>query len=182
MDLIADALLLAGAVTAALYCWVLSKRVKGLNNLDSGLGSAIAALSTQVNDMQAALKATQAVTGSSITEMEELAERAERAAGQLKLMLATVQEEKDTADHQPSPVRKFPQKKRQKRKVQSKPEPVLDEFDDGVADIEDYQQDVAPTRAEQLQKSIAERISERDEASSREELVQALQSILAAQK
>jgi len=106
MDLIADALLLAGALSAAFYCWALSRRVKSLNDLDKGVGSAIANLSSQVGEMQTALKATQSVTGASIAEMEELAERAERAAENLRLMLATVQEDKAEVETLPRKTRR----------------------------------------------------------------------------
>ena len=42
MDLIADSLLIGGAIAAAFYCWVLSVRVRSLKDLDKGLGGAIA--------------------------------------------------------------------------------------------------------------------------------------------
>jgi len=144
MDLIADALLLAGALSAAFYCWALSRRVKSLNDLDKGVGSAIANLSSQVGEMQTALKATQSVTGASIAEMEELAERAERAAENLRLMLATVQEDK--------------------------------------AEVAKKEREKTDSPARQLQKDVVEKMLDRDEDRSREQLVEALQSILAASK
>ncbi len=174
MDLIADVLLLAGAFTAALYCWVLSKRVKGLNDLDTGLGSAVASLSSQVNGMQTALKATQAVTGSSIAEMEELAERAEKAAERLNLMLATVQEEKEEPSRKSSRVRKFPSP--------SKADDSSNLDLKQTKSTGDVEKEEEPTRAEKLQKEVVERITGRDDQGSRDELVQALQSILAASK
>ena len=178
MDMIADALLLAGAITAALYCWVLAKRVKGLNDLDTGLGSAIANLSSQVNDMQAALKTTQSVTGSTISEMEELADRAERAAEKLKLMLATVQEDNEAPARRTARVRKFPKAAR----TEQTPEP------EEVKPVEQEEQPAkaepvkAGTPAQKLQKEVAEKLLNRDQDNTRDELVQALQSILAASK
>ena len=55
MTLIADGLLIAGALAAAFYCWILSSRVKSLKDLDSGLGAAIAGLSQKVDDMHLSL-------------------------------------------------------------------------------------------------------------------------------
>lgn len=187
MDLIADALLLAGALTAAVYCWVLSKRVKGLNDLDTGLGSAIASLSSQVSEMQTALKAAQSVTGTTVTDMEALAERAEKAAENLKLMLATVQEDKEAAPRKSARVRKFPKpaapvaepEVSQAPMEPEKPEPKPVSAPVEVKETPEIEEN---TPAEKLQKDIADKISNRQEESSREELVQALQSILAASK
>jgi len=182
MDLIADALLLAGALTAAIYCWVLSKRVKGLTDLDTGLGSAIASLSSEVSEMQTALHAAQSVTGASLSDMEELAERAERAAENLKLMLATVQEEKEAAPRKSARVRKFPKAKAPAPAPEPDlPEPV--EEPEIIARKETPPvKEPAHTPAEKLQSDIVAKITNREDKGSREELVQALQSILAASK
>ena len=91
MTLIADSLLIAGALAAAFYCWILSARVKSLKDLDTGLGGAIAGLSTKVDEMQAALRATQKVTGASRDEMEEMTRRAEKAAQDLSEMIDRVE-------------------------------------------------------------------------------------------
>jgi len=56
MELIADALLIAGAVGAALYCRTLAQRLGALSSLDTGLGAAIAALSRQVDELRASLE------------------------------------------------------------------------------------------------------------------------------
>lgn len=180
MDLIADVLLSAGAFTAALYCWVLSKRIKGLSNLDSGLGSAIASLSAQVNDMQSALKATQSMTGASIAEMKDLSERAEKAAEKLNLMLATVQEDKNDREEparRTSRVRKFPAAPK-KETLAKRSVSRLQEIEESETDA-----DVDTSRAEKLHKDVVEKITARsEETGSREELVQMLQSILSASK
>ena len=41
MALIADVLLIAGVLGAALYCMVLARRIKSLSRLDTGLGRAV---------------------------------------------------------------------------------------------------------------------------------------------
>jgi hypothetical protein len=56
MQVIADILMTAGAFGAAIYCYVLSNRLKKFTTLESGMGSAIAVLSVQVDDMTRALE------------------------------------------------------------------------------------------------------------------------------
>ncbi len=92
MELIADGLLMAGAFSAALYCWVLSRRLKGLKNLESGLGGAIATLSRQVDETRASLAEAKAATGATTRELSEATARAEIAAGRLELLLASLHE------------------------------------------------------------------------------------------
>ncbi|MEI6801113.1 MAG: hypothetical protein WCO04_18150, partial [Pseudomonadota bacterium] len=68
MNLISDILLSAGAFGAAIYCLVLSARLKKLTALESGMGGAIAVLSVQVDEMTKALnKAGGAASGSAAT-------------------------------------------------------------------------------------------------------------------
>lgn len=90
MNLIADVLLAAGAFGAAIYCAVLSARLKKLTALESGMGGAIAVLSVQVDDMTKALnKAGGAATGSTAS-LDGLATRAEAAAARIELLLAAM--------------------------------------------------------------------------------------------
>ncbi len=92
MDLIADGLLLAGTTAAAFYCFILARRVRGLTNLDAGLGGAITALSRQVDDMKTSVDVAKQVTGASAKELIAMTARAEIAAGRLELLLATLHE------------------------------------------------------------------------------------------
>ena len=90
MNLISDVLLSAGAFGAAIYCFVLSARLKKLTALESGMGGAIAVLSVQVDDMTKALtKAGGAATGSAAS-LDGLATRAEAAAARIELLLAAM--------------------------------------------------------------------------------------------
>lgn len=98
MELISDALLLAGTATAAFYCYVLAKRVRGLTDLDAGLGGAITALSRQVDDMTASVHVAKHATGASAKELIEMTARAEIAAGRLELLLATLHENTEGSD------------------------------------------------------------------------------------
>lgn len=90
MALIADVLLLAAALTAAVYCHVLAGRLKRLRSLDGGVGQAVAAMSAQVEEMRAALRAAKAASGESTRTLAERTARAEMAAGRLELLLAAL--------------------------------------------------------------------------------------------
>lgn len=90
MDLIADVLLVAGSFGAAVYCYVLSNRLKRFMTLENGMGGAIAVLSVQVDDMTRAIeKARGAATGSA-EALQGLVVRAETAAARLELLVASL--------------------------------------------------------------------------------------------
>ena len=90
MALISDGLLLAAALTAAIYCHVLAGRLRKLKSLDGGVGQAIATLVSQVEEMRTALKAARAASGDSVRTLAERTARAEMAAGRLELLLAAL--------------------------------------------------------------------------------------------
>ena len=54
MALVVDFLLLAASGTAGLYCFVLSRRLKGLTNASGGLGAGVAALAQSAEEMKSA--------------------------------------------------------------------------------------------------------------------------------
>lgn len=90
MQLIADILMGLGALGATIYCIVLSRRLKRFNQLESGMGGAIAVLSAQVDDMTKALNRAQATAATSAEQLRSLTERAEHATQRLELMMATL--------------------------------------------------------------------------------------------
>ena len=90
MDLIADTLLAAGALGAAIYCIVLSRRLKRFNNLQNGMGGAVAVLSAQVDDMTKTLIKAQSAAGKSAEQLGDLTQRAEAASRKLELMMASL--------------------------------------------------------------------------------------------
>jgi len=103
MTLISDILLSLGAFGAAIYCFVLSARLKKFTTLESGMGSAIAVLSAQVDDMTRALdRARSAATGSA-SSLEGLTTRAEAVAQRIELLLASMHDlpEPETAKVRP---------------------------------------------------------------------------------
>ncbi|AMY68033.1 DUF6468 domain-containing protein [Frigidibacter mobilis] len=90
MELIADILLGAGALGAAAYCLVLSRRLAAFTRLESGMGSAIAVLSAQVDDMTRALDRARGAATSSADALEGRTRRAEQVAERLELLLASM--------------------------------------------------------------------------------------------
>lgn len=90
MDLIADILLVAGAVGAGFYCFVLARRLNRLNDLETGVGGAVAVLSSQVDDLAKALATAQQTAGASTESLETLTVRAESIATRLELHLASL--------------------------------------------------------------------------------------------
>ncbi|MEO1292478.1 MAG: hypothetical protein AAFV62_06575 [Pseudomonadota bacterium] len=85
MELIADGVLIGAALTAALYCWVLARRLRALNATESGLGGAIAGLSARVDQTRESLRDTKATT----EELASLLAKAERVADRLEQALAS---------------------------------------------------------------------------------------------
>ena len=90
MQFISDFLLGAGALAAAVYCLVLSRRLQKFTQLESGMGGAIAVLSAQVDDMTKALEKAQATAKSSVTTLDSMTGRAEGVAQKLELLLASM--------------------------------------------------------------------------------------------
>jgi len=90
MDIIADILLAAGAFGAGFYCLVLGRRLNRFNNLEKGVGGAVAVLSIQVDDLKKTLDAAQTAAGVSASTLTELVERAETITRRLELQMASL--------------------------------------------------------------------------------------------
>jgi hypothetical protein len=104
MDLIADILLVAGALGAGIYCFVLARRLSRFNDLETGVGGAVAVLSAQVDDLTKTLNAAQKTAASSAESLEALTDRAEDAAKRLELLVASMHDVPEPkAAPQPAP-------------------------------------------------------------------------------
>lgn len=90
MEMIADILLVAGALGATFYCFILARRLARFNDLENGVGGAVAVLSGQVDDLTKTLKTAQAAAGESSASLEQLTERAEAVAKRLELLVASM--------------------------------------------------------------------------------------------
>lgn len=96
MELIADILLAAGAFGAGIYCFVLSRRLSRFNDLEKGVGGAVAVLSAQVDDLTKTLATAQKTAADSTGSLEGLTERAEDVAKRLELLVASMHDLPDT--------------------------------------------------------------------------------------
>lgn len=101
MELIADILLVAGALGAAFYCFILGRRLSRFNDLENGVGGAVAVLSVQVDDLTKTLAAAQNTAGASGEALESLTERAETVAKRLELMVASMHDLPPSAEKEP---------------------------------------------------------------------------------
>lgn len=109
MVLIADILMAAGSFGAAIYCYVLSGRLKKFTTLETGMGGAIAVLSAQVDDMTRALDKAQGAANGSASSLEALTLRGEAVAKRLELLVASLHDLPDpdrapAASPRPDPV------------------------------------------------------------------------------
>lgn len=108
MELIADFLLAAGAIGAAVYCMVLSRRLRRFNDLEKGMGGAIAVLSAQVDDMTKALGEARHSARNSSDSLGSLTDRAEGVAKRLELLVASLHDLPNSAHNAPTAEDRLP--------------------------------------------------------------------------
>jgi chromosome segregation ATPase len=90
MEYIADILLVSGALGAGFYCFVLSRRLSRFNDLEGGVGGAVAVLSMQVDDLKKTLDAAQSSAGDSENSLKDLTSRADDVARRLEMLVASM--------------------------------------------------------------------------------------------
>jgi len=90
MNFLSDILLAGAAVGAAVFCLVLSRRLRALTSLDNAMGQAIAVLSGQVDDLSRALKAAQHTSRGAVEKLDKQTQRAEAACRHLELLMASL--------------------------------------------------------------------------------------------
>ncbi len=100
MEFVADIFLGTGALAAALYCLILSRKLTRLKGLDQDLGGAISQLSAQVDDMNRALRSAQDAATLSSTKLDEQTKQAESVADKLEILMAALHDITDD----PAPV------------------------------------------------------------------------------
>lgn len=104
MEYISDIFLGTAAISAALYCLLLSRRLSRLRGLDQDLGGAIALLSKQVDDMTHVLREAQTSAEASSEELRDMAERAEIASNKMEEMFAAMQDFQEATTVKNAPV------------------------------------------------------------------------------
>ena len=90
MELIADILLVAGALGAGLYCFVLARRLKRFTDLEKGVGGAVSVLSAQAEELKNSLESARHASDQSGLTLLDLTQRAESVAQRLELMMASM--------------------------------------------------------------------------------------------
>ncbi len=90
MEFVADILLVAGALGAGFYCFILARRLSRFNDLENGVGGAVAVLSSQVDDLTKTLQVAQKIADSSTMSLDGLTDRAEQVAKRLELLVASM--------------------------------------------------------------------------------------------
>lgn len=90
MALIADLLMVAGALAAGFYCFVLSRRLSAFKSAESGIGNVVASLSLQVDELSASVEMARQTASTSNDSLVELTARAEEVAQRLELMVAAM--------------------------------------------------------------------------------------------
>ena len=95
MGLIADVLLVAGALGAALYCHVLARRLRRFTDLEKGVGGAVAVMSVQVDDLNKTLTTAKQDAKASAEQLQDIHARAEDARMRLELLIASLHDVPD---------------------------------------------------------------------------------------
>ena len=101
IEMIADILLVAGAIGAGFYCYVLARRLSRFNDLENGVGGAVAVLSAQVDDLTKTLEAAQKTASASTMSLDGLTDRAESVAKRLELLVASMHDVADAPSSKP---------------------------------------------------------------------------------
>lgn len=88
MELFADIAIGAGALLAAAYCMLLSRRLRAFTRLDGDVGRAIAVLSTQVDQLTRALASAESGAAKRESALSAQIAAAEQSARRLELLMA----------------------------------------------------------------------------------------------
>jgi len=99
LTFISDVLLVAATLGMALWCRVLSQRLKAFNDIDTGLGGTIAALSLQVDDLKASIaSAAASAQGNDRSRILSAAtEKADDRIGRMEMLLASLEDLEEEA-------------------------------------------------------------------------------------
>ena len=97
LSIVTDLLLVTASVGAAAYCMVLSRRLTRLGSFDQGIGSAIAVLSAQVEEMKTALGEAKAGSDGAGQHLNGLVRQAQDISAELEMMIAACHDFAETA-------------------------------------------------------------------------------------
>ncbi|MGB3553134.1 MAG: hypothetical protein WBA25_00675 [Jannaschia sp.] len=95
LGLFSDILLLAATIGMALYCRLLSRRLRAFNDLDTGMGGSVAALSLQVDQLRGSIEAAHSEAGDRAAQLREGTAAADDRIGRLEMLLAGLEDIED---------------------------------------------------------------------------------------
>lgn len=108
LNFLADLMLGLGALAVGAYCFTLSARLKQFSNLESDIGSAVAMLSAQVDDMTRALDIAGKTASTSVDKLAHLSGRAEAASARLEVLVSAMHDlPASRQDGEGSPILRF---------------------------------------------------------------------------
>lgn len=84
----ADILIIFASLGAMAYCMILSRRLSRLTSFDKGLGGAIAVMSSQVDEMKAALREAKSGSDGAGNQLTDLVHQAREISSELEMMIA----------------------------------------------------------------------------------------------
>lgn len=90
MEFISNVLMLAGTIGCGFYCFVLSQRLSKFKSMETGVGKAVADLSTRVTELNNSIASARAAALESQGSLVEVTERAEKATKHLELQMASL--------------------------------------------------------------------------------------------
>ena len=99
LTFISDVLLVAATLGMALWCRILCQRLKAFNDIDTGLGGTIAALSLQVDDLKASIaSAAASAQGNDRARILSAAtDKADDRIGRMEMLLASLEDLEEEA-------------------------------------------------------------------------------------
>ena len=92
MSLIADGLLIATGLTAGLYCFILSRRLKAFSSTDSGVGQQIRQLNSTLEETRAALREAQSNAEKEAETLARNISQARKLSTQLTNLIANAED------------------------------------------------------------------------------------------
>ena len=88
----------------AVYCRMLSRRLRAFNDLDTGIGGTVAALSLQVDELQRSIDAAHLEADERSARLRGDVAEADDRIGRLEMLLAGLEDIEEDMDPTPRPV------------------------------------------------------------------------------
>lgn len=92
MEIIINIILLATSGSAAVYCFVLNKKLDTLRKTENGLGASVAAMSKSIDDAREAVRDANAASSQSIKELAPLIEESKAIYPKLNELIDIISE------------------------------------------------------------------------------------------